>query len=1135
MSIEIPLHDQLTVEQAIAAANAAKRGAQQALAGIPAAIDAEVGPAAAPYITQASNAKDAALVAQAAAEAARDNALAAERRIRQQSLGTFADDATAVAWAAAQTPPIAIVTGTSYLNSTTDVFRYAVVSAGPTIAWHDVTEDEAAQVFDTLAGLNSASPQAPVNGAAFVMNDPVEANRGIYKNTGTIAAPVWTRVSALKGDKGDAGAAGAAWSYLPAASGSVKAANAAALPSFTYAAGVMTASANGAFPLIDGISLSVGDRFWHWDYTGGNGANLAYGIYTLTDAGSAGTKWTATRATDADSAGELGLISAYVRSGSANGGLTLAIPQTSGAITLGTTPLVVAAVAGQNAAAAAIANLQYAQPFMPNSLAAFQAVRRLELFGANTAKFYAVKYFFWNDAGTRFNFTIQQCDDANGTNPVDIASFASSGVSYSGLTEFTLAPVASSGVTGSLVVDFTGLSSITVNSAPASAGDYNVRQISPKCLFDSTAKTASINARIQSPIDVSLALIPGSKKPFVDACTNLTIRSLITGAWVYGVDPTHQYIVSTIEVSVFPGLFSRARVTIKDLTAGVDVCTWSTQSSGPVVFATYLASLPAVIKLTQGSLGSYSGVYAVINMNWAAMAAATTYTYSTAAQAGIHADFCLPDEQVADYLDRDYWHEIVRVGAAETYTTLRAAVESLQRDVAGGDFQCNRSHYHHRILVDIVDAGTFNATNLTIPEYVDIRGLGPAQTIILRENTNAYPQFQAHYDTKFIGCTLQSDSNQYCIHSDDFNRLSVSGGKRQNRMLRQKFKRVRLLGGTSQDAWLFGCGISSGQEIVFENVEAAHLNTATTAQAAFGFHNSGPTIGTPSLAASTKPAHVKMIGCRATDPTMYSLHVQSIDPSTVSMLTLIDCDFHCVRNDIASGEVLTDLAAARFGWEIGGVHAGPIYQYDPDGASVLATTAGVSVSGTAAALIFGTVDELGRGTKWIKDATAYSLGARLGDCSSVNKTLTIGAQTCTFSTNLTAVNNATIIAAINAACPSNTVSTVDISLETYPDTGFTRLMLNSTGSTIPKGRFVTRTGANTIALAGSTDPIFGWVYRDILNGRAGNVVTTRKIHQAYIGNAVSSSGKWGITSNGQLDFAASTKIGDVQGGIVTVW
>ena len=176
MSIEIPLYNQLTVEQAIAAANSAKRAAQQALANIPAAIDAEVGPAAAPYITQASNAKDAALVAQAAAEAARDSAIAAERRMRTQSLGTFANDAAAVAWAAAQTPPITIVTGTSYLNSTTDVFRYAVVSAGPTITWHDVTEDEAAQ-----AALATASATAAQN----ALSDFLTRYVGAFNSTPT--------------------------------------------------------------------------------------------------------------------------------------------------------------------------------------------------------------------------------------------------------------------------------------------------------------------------------------------------------------------------------------------------------------------------------------------------------------------------------------------------------------------------------------------------------------------------------------------------------------------------------------------------------------------------------------------------------------------------------------------------------------------------------------------------------------------------------------------------------------------------------------------------------------------------------------------------------------------------------------
>lgn len=202
MSIEIPLNDRLTVEQAIAAANAAKRSAQQALADIPAVIDAEVGPASAPYITQAVNAKDDAVAAKTASEAARDDALATERRIRTQSLGAFADDAAAVAWAAAQTPPITIVTGASYLNTTSDIFRYAVVSAGPTITWHDVTEDEAAQAALATASAVSAAnvkadldtrflPAASVD-PSYVGGTPPWVNGARYLNTLSGKERVWS-------------------------------------------------------------------------------------------------------------------------------------------------------------------------------------------------------------------------------------------------------------------------------------------------------------------------------------------------------------------------------------------------------------------------------------------------------------------------------------------------------------------------------------------------------------------------------------------------------------------------------------------------------------------------------------------------------------------------------------------------------------------------------------------------------------------------------------------------------------------------------------------------------------------------------------------------------------------------------
>lgn len=74
------------------------------------------------------------------------------------------------------------------------------------------------------------------------------------------------------------------------------------LPSYTRSGNVLTASANGALPNADDYALSVGERVLVWIESGGNSANN--GIYTVTDLGSAGTKWVLTRSTDCDIARE---------------------------------------------------------------------------------------------------------------------------------------------------------------------------------------------------------------------------------------------------------------------------------------------------------------------------------------------------------------------------------------------------------------------------------------------------------------------------------------------------------------------------------------------------------------------------------------------------------------------------------------------------------------------------------------------------------------------------------------------------------------------------------------------------------------------------------------------------------------
>jgi len=93
--------------------------------------------------------------------------------------------------------------------------------------------------------------------------------------------------------------------------GNVRAATVAALPSYTFTANVITASANGALPAIDGITMVAGDRIAIiWEGSGSanyylGGSHALNGIYTVTTLGDAGTKFVLTRAVDADVSSEI--------------------------------------------------------------------------------------------------------------------------------------------------------------------------------------------------------------------------------------------------------------------------------------------------------------------------------------------------------------------------------------------------------------------------------------------------------------------------------------------------------------------------------------------------------------------------------------------------------------------------------------------------------------------------------------------------------------------------------------------------------------------------------------------------------------------------------------------------------------
>ena len=115
----------------------------------------------------------------------------------------------------------------------------------------------------------------------------------------------------------------------------------AALPSYTHSSGILTATANGAFPTTDGVTVALNDRILVKDESG---ANEKYnGLYSLTTVGDGSNPWVLTRTTDADEDSEVtNGLTTYILEGSTNAGFgyTLITPDP---ITVGTTALEFAA------------------------------------------------------------------------------------------------------------------------------------------------------------------------------------------------------------------------------------------------------------------------------------------------------------------------------------------------------------------------------------------------------------------------------------------------------------------------------------------------------------------------------------------------------------------------------------------------------------------------------------------------------------------------------------------------------------------------------------------------------------------------------------------------------------------------
>lgn len=783
---------------------------------------------------------------------------------------------------------------------------------------------------------------------------------------------------------------------------------------------------------IDGVAVIAGNRVLVKNQT----TPSQNGIYIV-----AAGAWT--RATDMDAAADVRYTSVYVISGTIGLGKRFYTPSI---VTTLETDAIAFVEVERSAWLVDFATFPARLSATAAEIAAMARVKRLELFGADTAKFYSLKFLAWKDAGTRFLVTIVSHTDADGTGATDVANYTlGSGADlWTGNREITLAAVGGSGVTGTLVIDFTDTTAMTVNNASSTTAAYQRRAIGARVIQNSVAGTAVSTALVNTAVTTNEGYKRAAKYPFADGLTATPIRNLIRKIAIYNGDKTHQYAFSVCTVETFVTPLTRFRLTIRDLTADTDVCVVVKTVASQPGWAAFVATLSSPVKLTSSTLGSDTGIYAVVEINWAAVSDFFSYGGATVALGGIHADCVFADADIADYLESDHVNEVIRCGSGETYTTLRAAVESTYSWVSGstdisGAPICDRAHYGYRVAIHMVDDATYSATLLKVPEWVELIGNGYDRTFVARENTNPDEVLTMHLSGKMRDFSILSETaGEYCIHSDDFNR-NADGGKNQNRRIRQSFKRMRLRGAFGHNNWLFGCGVSAGQVIRFDDVIGEHLDSTATLPA-FGVHNTGPTVSVPSITVGVKPSLIEMRGCSS--PDQLGVYLQTLEPAGISILSLTDCEFNRIEHAVASGEV-AGSGQARIQWDITGRYDGAYINSDPAADS--------------------------------------------------------------------------------------------FTLEWVPSASPKRRVRNSTGSSIPKGRFVRLTGASTISLCGVGERPDGWTHAAIANGADGYMVTTRRISTVYIDAVNGSSGDFGISATGQIDYTAATKLGRTIGSIVTVW
>ena len=698
-----------------------------------------------------------------------------------------------------------------------------------------------------------------------------------------------------------------------------------------------------------------------------------------------------------------------------------------------------ATAAGLIAQASAFANPSNTHPVFGN------LAGQPRLYGANPTKFYSFDRLFFDSNGTRFSAGIREADDANGANSKLVAELAQlGGASHSGVKTITLSPVANSGITVELPLNF-GAGTGWTEQGYAGSLTFANSGLSNKVIVDSAGWQGSVNRLIEAAIVKEDKLDLG---PWVNTVRNERLRKDVVRARGFFTQTDHRYGISAIELSDFQSSlgYHRANITIRDFTKGVDVARVST------IFNTSPVGIEQRVFAHKATLPNFTGMYWLVTIGaeaqWTDGGNARTFTQY--ADAGFRTDTQASTLEVSTFLrEPPPPHEQIDVAASGgDFQTVAAAHAAFYNAVYTSATEGNKysafpnsdvAGYPHRIEIFARDQKHDERLTQSVNLFHStLRGRGMFNTRFFNDIAGKRV-FETTWPGWKVDFAAEQFSDAYLDHSDNANALSKPaqiGDPVQNVELDKGYLRVWYRahgdGSTSANAAAcIGMGLSSGEKIrvrscLFEQVGGGPVpawicHNSQNSVAGGELHIEG---GTVLRARADIPA-LELIG---------SWGQSNFNEVFVSADTTIKGGIRGKVSMADSDPAMPSVARLRWPFRVRGMVPEGIQIDDPK-MRVLAINPGTSIgitSGVAGALFGARYDQAsGRGEALTLDGSTQALASKLSGLQGA--TMSVGrdgfaAETVTIG-DYSGMSEAQVLAAINAQLTNYAIQAVRIDSE----------------------------------------------------------------------------------------------------------